>query len=187
MSLFQILATLFSLIYIFFAVRNKSICFVFGLIGAACWAYEDFVNINLYFDGFLQCFYVLMSIYGLIQWKRGAEESQRQLAYLSWQQHGLVLGLGVVVSLLAAQIGLHFFETSLPYLDAVTTGFSIIATFLLVYRCIDNWIYWVFIDIAYVYIYGMQGAWLFVGIMVLNTILAVVGFINWKRQAAEIA
>ncbi len=186
MSIFQVLATLFGILYIFYAVKNKPICFVFGLIGAACWAYEDFVNINLYFDGFLQCFYVLMSIYGFLQWKRGVEASKRQLSYLSIIQHVIVVGLGLLASVLMAKIGLQFFETSLPYLDAITTGFSIIATFLLVYRYIDNWIYWVLIDLAYIYIYGKQEAWLFVGIMVLYTVLAVVGFYNWKSQLTDL-
>ena len=59
----------------YFATQNKAICFVFGLMASGLWAYHDFVNLNLKFDGFLQVFYVGMSIWGLYNWKYSARKS----------------------------------------------------------------------------------------------------------------
>ncbi len=181
MSEYQWAATIFSLCYILLAVRNKPLCFVFGLIASIIWAYEDFVNINLKFDGFLQIFYAVTSILGLYIWYKGkGTDDPVGIKKLSTTQHILFISIGTIVSLLAARIGLYYFETSLPYLDALTTGFSIMCTFLLVWRYLDNWLYWVVIDLCYIYIYGKQGAWLFVGIMIVYTIMAILGYKTWK-------
>ena len=81
-SVYQWLATLFSLIYIYFAVRNESICFVFGLLSAVFWAYESYFLLNLKFDSFLQVFYMIMSVYGLYSWKRGGTgNSERAIGF----------------------------------------------------------------------------------------------------------
>ena len=62
MSKPEIIATILSIIYIVLAVRNKSLCFVFGLLASLVWGYVSFYNYNLLFDALLQVFYVGMSI-----------------------------------------------------------------------------------------------------------------------------
>ena len=56
-------------------------------------------------------------------------------------------------------------------MDAFTTIFSIIATFFLVRRKLDNWMYWVMIDAVYVYLYASRGAFLFALLMGLNGLI----------------
>ncbi len=185
MSEIQIIVTLLSLIYIYFAVNNKAIAFVFGFVASCLWAYEDFVHINLKFDGFLQLFYALVSVYGLYSWKYGSEnKEEKAISKLSRNNHILIFFSSMIISVIVAFIGLQFFNTALPYLDAITTGFSIVATFLLVQRYIDTWIYWVFIDLAYIYIYGMQSAWLFAALMALYVVLSVQGYFKWTAVFA---
>jgi len=179
---FQIFITLLSLLYIYFAVNNKVIAFFFGFVSACLWAYEDFVNINLKFDGALQIFYAIISLYGIYKWKYGSEQNdEKPIVRLELKNHLYIIAIGGIMSIAVAYLGLQFFETAMPYLDATTTAFSIIASFLLVYRYIDNWIYWFFIDIAYMYIYGMQSAWPFVAIMGLYVILSVSGYFKWSK------
>lgn len=181
MSLPQWGATLVSIIYILFAVKNKPIAFVFGLIASAFWAYEGYFNLNLKFDAFLQLFYVAMSIYGLYAWKAGTSSNEElQISRLSPNGQWKIILSGIAISVIFGWIGKHFFATNLPYLDALTTGFSIIATFLLARRYIDNWIYWMVINPLYMFIYWKSGAYLFIGIMLLYTGMAVLGYNNWK-------
>jgi len=66
--------------------------------------------------------------------------------------------------------------------DAITTSFSIITTFLLIGRKLENWLYWIVIDVAYVWIYGSTGAILFAVMMVINVGVASYGFWHWRRE-----
>lgn len=182
LSLSQWAATIVSLIYIFFAVKNKPVAFVFGLIASSFWAFEGYINLNLKFDAFLQLFYVAMSAYGLYAWKMGGENnSALAIRRLSPNGQVVIIISGVLLSIIFGYIGKYYFNTSLPYLDALTTGFSIIATVLLVRRYIDNWIYWMVINPVYIFIYWKSDAYLFIIIMMIYIVMAVLGYKNWKR------
>lgn len=182
MSSIQIIATLFSLSYIFFATKNKAICFLFGAVASACWAYESFYNLNLKFDAILQLFYVFMSFYGAYHWTRGNNKETVSIKSLDLKWNALFVLLGVLVSIACANVALQFFDTKYAYIDALTTGFSIIATFLLAQRYIENWIYWLFINPVYMYIYYKSGGILFAMISLIYFIMAIKGYFDWKRE-----
>lgn len=182
MNSLQILAIVFGLLYIFFATRNKAICFIFGAISCSFWAYESFYNLNLKFDGILQAFYVLMSIYGALNWYKGNKNKSSGIKKLSVKKNIFYCTLGLLASYFSAQIALQYFELNFAYLDALTTGFSIIATFLLAKRYFENWVYWIFINPIYIYIYIKSGATLFAAMSGLYLIMAIIGFINWKKE-----
>lgn len=181
MSSLQITATIFSLFYIFFAAKNKLICFLFGAIASACWAYESFYNLNLKFDALLQLFYIFMSFYGAYHWRRNKDD-KNAIKKLNPKTNLFIVILGVIISFACAKVALTYFDTSYAYLDALTTGFSIVATFLLAKRYIDNWIYWLFIDPIYIFIYFNSGGMLFAGISIVYTIMAVNGYFTWRKQ-----
>lgn len=181
-SVYQWVATLFSLIYIFFAVRNQSICFLFGLLSAVFWAYESYFILHLKFDSFLQVFYILISIYGLYVWLRGGEnDTERAVSDFGFKPNVLVIVSGVIISYVLYTWTQGLFDTEKAFIDLLTTVFSVIATFLLIYRYLDNWIYWVVIDAVYIYLYWGQGGYLFSIIMFIYTIMAIVGFSKWKQ------
>ena len=186
-SVYQWMATLFSLVYIYFAVKNESICFVFGLLSAVFWAYESYFLLNLKFDSLLQVFYVLMSVYGLFTWMRGGiDASERKIASIGLKPNLLIVLAGVVLSYILYTWTQHIFDTDKAFIDLLTTVFSVIATFLLVYRYLDNWIYWVVIDLIYIFLYWGQGGYLFALIMVIYTIMAIIGYNRWKNSYLEI-
>jgi nicotinamide mononucleotide transporter len=182
MTPIDIVITLLSMVYIYFATRNRPVCFVFGLLASALWAYHDFVNLNLKFDGILQLFYVVMSVWGLYTWKQASKEKEAlPITSLSGQENGIAIATSIILGVSIAWITGNILETALPYLDAVTTAGAVIATFLLVYRKQDTWIYWVVIDLLYIYIFYRQGAILLSLVMVVYAVLAVYGFIEWRR------
>lgn len=181
-SIYQWLATLFSLIYIFFAVRNESICFVFGLISALFWAYESYFILNLKFDSFLQVFYVFMSIYGLYLWLKGGEgQTEKPIGFIGIQPNVRLSILGIILTCILFFATQNLFETEKAFIDLLTTVFSILATFLLVYRYVDNWIYWVVIDLVYMVLYWIQGGYLFTIVMLIYTTMAIIGFRKWNK------
>ncbi len=88
-------------------------------------------------------------------------------------------------SILALLFG-YFFDVYTPAaatsLDAFVTVFSIITTFLLVQKKLDNWAYWVIIDGASIYLFASRGAYLFAGIMIIYTLIAAQAFWQWRKD-----
>lgn len=176
-------ATLTGIVYIILAARSNVWCWFWGIISCGLWAYASFVFYQLYLDAILQLFYVGMGIVGIYQWKYGGEHKERlPVKRLEGKQHFYILGIGTILALLFGYFFDEYTPAAATYLDAFTTIFAIITTFLLVRRILENWLYWLIIDGLYVYLYASRAAFLFAVLMILYIIVASVAFFRWRKE-----
>jgi len=175
--------TLLALIYVILAARNNPWCWVFGAIACTGWAYLDVSLYNLYSDAILQVFYVIMSGIGLHQWlKGGINQKALEISRMTTREHILVIGLSSGIGLILGYFVGEYLPAAATYPDALTTSFSIVTTYLLLQRKLENWLYWIVIDLAYVAIYWSRGATLFVFIMIIYVVVAGWGYYNWRKE-----
>lgn len=184
------LALLTSLTYVWLAARDNNWCWLFAAVSTAVWAWQSFFEYNLVSDGLLQVFYFVMAGVGLWRWRNKEAGDERKkgstdplpIKSMSIKEHlftvlgGLIGGLG---------LGYFFSQTlvaAATYPDAITTVFSIITTFLLIGRRLENWLYWIVIDAVYVWIYAGTGAILFAAMMIINIGMANYGFVQWRKR-----
>ena len=171
------------LIYAYFSMMNKPICWVFGIISCALICYQDIVTYNLYFDAILQAFYVIMGFFGLYRWfSRKTEEGSPLVITMPLLSHANAMLLGFLSALVLVFIVNFIFNPAFALLDSLTTLFSFWATWLLINRVYENWIYWIFINILYIYIYYAQGADLFSALYVIYLLTAIGGLFSWRRD-----
>lgn len=181
MALYEWGAIISSLFYLFFAIKNKPICFIFGIIGSGIWALVSF-NAGLKFDAGLQLFYVLISLLGLYNWTKGSNSKLTlPITEYTVTQHLGIIGLGILSTTLLIYISRFVEYITLPMLDASTTVFLVIGTLLLIQRKHSSWIYLVVADFVYIYIYGVSGLWLFAAMMVIYIVFGIFGYINWSK------
>lgn len=200
------LAFVTSLIYVVLAARDNNWCWTFAAVATAVWAYQSFVVYRLVSDGLLQVFYFVMAGVGLWRWhwaKRHPapyakparpdilddELLPQPATHRTIRRMRPIHHLGVIAGSLLGGLFLGhavsgFMAAAATYPDAITTVASVITTFLLVGRWLENWLYWVVIDLAYVWIYVSTGAALFAVMMGVNVVVAVYGFLNWRREWA---
>ena len=169
--------TITALIYVVLAAKENVWCWFWGIISCTLWAYASFVFYNLYLDALLQLFYVIMGFVGIYQWKYGGEaQKERPIRRMTWQQHTMTLVIGSLLALLFGYFFDNYTDAAATYLDAFTTIFALITTFLLVWKYLDNWIYWVVIDVVYVYLYFSRGATLQSLIMIIYVLIALFAY-----------
>ncbi|WP_116127727.1 nicotinamide riboside transporter PnuC [Lewinella sp. IMCC34183] len=189
-------ATLTALAYVYLAARDSQWCWGFAAVSAVLWAHQSLVVYELVSDALLQVFYLIMAGVGLFQWHRSrraaaATDSLDSLAMapsegttdirsMTAAEHAIMIGGCLALGLLLGYAVGALATATQTYLDAITTTFSVAATFLLIGRRLENWLYWVVIDAVYVYIYLRSGALLFALLMVLYVILAVYGYREWR-------
>ncbi|MDH3243362.1 MAG: nicotinamide riboside transporter PnuC [Saprospiraceae bacterium] len=174
------MALLFNILYVIFATREQIICWVFGLIGVSL-LLAIYVEARLYSDATLQVFYIVMSIYGWASWSKRRKQPTLSISILPIRRHAWLLVLGVIMTVLLGKFW-TLFDAALPFADAFTSSFSIIATFMVARKILENWIYWIVIDTVCVVIYVERELWVIALLFVIYTIIAIFGWKVWYEK-----
>jgi nicotinamide mononucleotide transporter len=72
-------------------------------------------------------------------------------------------------------------DTDVPFLDAFPTVGSVIGQVLLGRKFIENWLVWLIVNVASVGVFVYKGLWLTALLYVVFAVLAVAGWMRWKR------
>ncbi len=179
-------ATIFSLIYLYYAIKNKPICFIYGIIGSGTWAYVSYGG-HYVFDAALQVFYIIISIIGIYRWKfGGTNRSELLITEHKPSSHFYIIIGGSLAAYLLYWSSQFIELIDQPLLDAFTTVFLIVGTILLIERKLSSWIYLIIADLGCIYMYSLKGWWLFVGMMVIYVVFGIIGYISWRKEKAII-
>ena len=175
--------TVTALMYVFLAARENAWCWVWGIVSCALWAYADFARYNLWVDGVLQLFYVVMGGWGLYTWRFGKNKGNALLiSTLPWKVHLIIFSAGMTLTLVMGYVFEKYTPTALPYPDSFVTSFSIIATLMTVRKILENWLYWIVLDVLAVFLFLARDAVLIAMVMGVYAIIAVFGFFHWHKQ-----
>ena len=177
-DLWEWLGVLTALIYVFLATRGHRTCFIFGLISSIIFVEICFSD-RLYFDTAINSYYIVMSVVGWINWKSDSDEVQ---AVSIGKRNFLIYSLiGLGLSAVLGYITNSYTDASLPYIDAFTTVFAVIATWMLVRKMIENWIIWIVADAVSIFMYAYKDHWPISILFGVYTLIAIYGYYHWKK------
>lgn len=180
-SILEIIAVGTALIYIFLASKSNKWCFLFGFISSAIYVYITF-ELAYYFDVLINAYYVGMSFYGWIAWGK-IKQSSISIRTIEKKKLFSILFICLLISSLTAFAMSKFSNASLPYLDAITTVYALLATWMLVKKYIENWLIWIVIDFLAAGMYFYKELYLTGLLFLLYSVIAIFGFRNWKKQS----
>jgi nicotinamide mononucleotide transporter len=183
----QWIALITGLCYVILAAAEKPACWIFGIISCAFIAYDDFVNFQLYADGVLQIGYVAFGFIGLYSWVFSQKEQGAKLKVSSWlwQRHVLPIALSAGLSVPVAMLLREYTDAAFTYMDTLTTILSFWATWLLVRKVLENWLYWIVIDAVYVILFWQRGGMLIAVLYAIYTVVAMIGYLQWRKSKDE--
>jgi nicotinamide mononucleotide transporter len=177
----EVAAVLCGLIYVVLVTKENIWCWFWGGLNALLSIYL-FVEIQLYAESVLYFYYFLAAIYGWYAWKYAQRVSQTHaIIEWPWQRHLWLILLGFVLSYLLYLILSRYTDAQMPLVDAHTTIFSFLATYLVTRKILSNWLYWILIDAISVWLYASRGILLYAVLMLIYTVIAVFGYLEWKK------
>ncbi len=184
----EILGVVFSLLYLFFSIRQNILLWPMGIISAVLYMVV-FYQSKFYADMGLNGYYFIISIYGWILW--GKSESKRgralQVSRVKWKL-ALILGLISVLAFLMIGVILdRYTDSPIPYWDAFTTAVSFIATWMLARKILEHWILWIVVDAVSMGLYLYRGLYPTLILFAIYTAMAIIGYIEWKKRYTQIA
>ncbi|MGB7905481.1 MAG: nicotinamide riboside transporter PnuC [Steroidobacteraceae bacterium] len=169
--------------YLGFAIRQSAWCWAFAVASAVLYLVV-FARAGLVMQAALQVFYVAMSVYGWRSWRGSARE--RPLAVSRWtvRQHALAWAAIAVFALVNGWVITRGAGTSwVPYLDAAIAWGSVLTTWMVARKVLENWLYWVVLDFAAAVLAARQGLAATSLLFLLYTTLALRGYWQWRRDA----
>jgi len=189
MSYWEVFAVLLGVAYLLLAVRESLWCWYAAFVSTAIFLYL-FWNVNLLMESALQVYYLIMAVYGWWQWRRGATENQQfpgGLSISSWslRSHLLAIGAVLLTSVISAALLGKFTNAALPLLDSFTTWGSILTTWMVTRKILENWLYWLVIDSVSIYLYLDRGLYLTAILFMAYLVIALFGYRKWLRHYRE--
>ncbi|MGB0404319.1 MAG: nicotinamide riboside transporter PnuC [Salibacteraceae bacterium] len=181
-TLIEILSVGFNLVYLILLIRENIWCWAFGIVASILSVYL-FVHVKLYSEAVLYSAYIGFGIYGWLVWS-GVLSSAKDLNVVRWKliKHLPPFFIGALCFL-----GLGYFfknetDAEQPFLDAFSTAFSFIASYLEAHKVLGAWVYWVGLNLFSVWLYYSRDLTIYAGLMVVYSVASVWGFVTWKKS-----
>jgi len=186
-------ASITGMLCVVLTAKGKLSSFYWGLINILAYSYVAWQS-KYYGDvGLNMLFFLPMTFPGIYFWNKNYKKvkvSERVLVRsLKWK-HKIMWFLISLVAILDLGLFLKFLGGTLPFVDSLTTVFSIIATIFLTYRYSDQWFYWIMVDVfsivMWVYIFIRDGNQ--VSMLVMWTaflVNALYGYYNWIKMERQ--
>lgn len=174
------IAVLTGIAYVILAARKSILCWPFAFLSAGIYVYLCY-SAQLFIESSLQLFYVVMAVVGWVMWNQSKEDKQ---FVKTWpvKFHLANVLISLIVAFVLGWMFQKYTAQENPYVDAFTTVFSLAATFMVTKKLLYNWLYWIIIDLVSIYLYASRGFHLSSVLYFIFTILAVVGFVQWRKQ-----
>jgi len=177
----ELTAVILALAYLVLAIRQNIWCWFCAAISTAMYVYL-FARANLYMESLLNVFYFGMAIYGWTVWRSG--ETDGELSVSVWPLQVHVYAVSGIIFLAAATGFLLaiFTDAAYPYIDSATTFAAVWATFLVARKILENWWYWLVIDVVSVFIYWTRGLEATAVLFIVYVVFIPIGLVAWTRS-----
>jgi len=180
----ELTAVVTAIAYLLLAVRENIWCWFFAFTSTAIYTVL-FWDVNLLMDSVLNLYYMLMAFYGWYQWTHGGSGGERRplpVQSLTARQQAAVIAATLVLSAVSGVLLKRYTAEAWPYTDSFTTWASVITTYLVARKYLQNWLYWIVIDAVSAYLYIERGLELTALLFMAYVIIAVVGYRSWRRH-----
>ena len=192
LSSWELIAVLLGIAYLLLAVRESLWCWYAAFASTAIFLWL-FREVNLLMESALQLYYLAMAVYGWYQWRHGghgdrapptAAAASQPLPIVTWRPRTHLLAIAAVLAISAGSgvlLARHT-DAALPYLDSFTTWGSILTTWMVARKVLENWLYWLVIDSVSIYLYLERGLLLTAGLFAIYLIIVVFGYRRWLQH-----
>ena len=176
-------------IYLWLEIKQKPSMWLLGGICSFLYVFI-FAFSRIYADMGFNIYNFVISIYGFYQWRKSlsgdakAERKESRLEYrrLNARRFAAISGVTLAIYVVIAALLNYLTDSPMPFGDAFTTTLSIVATWLLAKRYIEQWLFWVVVNLVSIYLYYLRGLYPTMVLYSVYAIVAFVGYAVWKKK-----
>lgn len=182
-TIIEVIAVVFGLLSVWYSARVNILVYPTGIVSVVIYVYICLVA-GLYADMAINVVYFIMSVYGWDNWLRPQKNKlQLPVRYAGMQLNLIAAFLTVVLFVLFRFILLSYTDSNVPSVDAFTTAVFMVGMWLMATKRVENWIYWIAGDVVSIPLYFYKGLVLSSFQYLVFLVLAVMGYIAWRKEA----
>ena len=187
MPLLEFLGFLLGFLCVIFLIFRNVLTWPFG-IGYVLISFVVFWQAKLYADFVLHIFFLVMNIYGWYYWVYGKKDHEQDvpvttITFPTWLKLIVLSVVGVVAWGFVLN---RYTDASLAYWDSTTSVLSFGAMWLTARKKIENWIFWIVVDILATGIYFYKGLYFYFLLYLFYIGMAVAGYLVWKKSLKQV-
>lgn len=113
--------------------------------------------------------------------------SSEELPITFFPRHLILRTLGFFLLAWAATyyVLVAYTNSTVPLLDAFTNALSFVGLWALARKYVEQWLFWIAVDVVCCYLYVVKGIPFKAGLYGLYVVIAVLGYIKWKGLAKK--
>lgn len=179
----ELIAVFFGLCSVWYARKDNIWVFPTGLISTSIYVYLLW-QWSLLGDSMINVYYFIMSIYGWYHWTRKKDNiDEFPISTMNGKNRIMAVIIFVFTIIFVVVIYIYFnkFTNWYSYLDTLLTAIFFVGMWLMAKRKIENWIFWIVGDLLSIPLYFAKGYTFTSFQYIVFTIIAVYGFLEWKK------
>ena len=185
MSGWEVLAVLFGIAYVLLAAKESLWTWLFAFLSTIIYTIL-FWEGALVSSSLLNFYYMIMAVYGFSLWRSGGEKGDElEITQWSLKKNVAIIISGIVIALILGYLSDTYTEAKLAYLDTFVMIFSVIATWMLANKILENWLYWMVIDSAAIVLYWKSGYLATIILFIVYVLLAFYAYSSWRKAFNE--
>lgn len=179
-SLIEWLAVGFGVSEVLLAKKNSIWLYPTGIISVLLWMFL-LLGVKLYAEVLLNIYYLVMSVYGWVIWKKRKQDAENQVSWSSNKELTIavlisVIGFGILYLVLR-----HYTDSDVPVFDAFVSSTAWAGMWLLAKRKIENWIFLNISNIVAIPLLFHKKLPLMACLTTFLFTVAIFGFLDWKK------
>lgn len=184
--IWELLAVALGLIYVTLAAQHNRWAWAAAFISTAIYSVIFWYD-ALPMQASLNLYYMIIAIYGWFEWKKNKESTTRSLAIqrMSPKEHLVFIGIGSIGTIVIGYVLTQLALSQAPYLDTATTLFSMLNTWLMLRNRLENWLYWIMIDMINIWLFLSTEHYTTLILFSTYILLSIYGYVNWRKQITQ--
>ena len=184
--LLEIFGVLTALLYLYLQIKQRWIMWIVGILSSSVYVYVC-ITAKLYAESGLNAYYALVGFYGLWCWRNrnanaGAEPKTLRVTRIPPRLTIILALIALALWFLLRHILATYTDSPVPSADAFVASLSIVGTYMLAKKFLENWHVWIVADAAASALYFYKDKYLTAGLYIFYTILAFYGLWRWRRD-----
>lgn len=189
MNYLEIIGTLVGLIYLWLEYKASIWLWVANVVMPAIYVMV-YYKAGLYADFGISIYYLLVSFYGMFYWWKGRKRSgdgqmvameELPITHAPARLWAQLIVVSIALLVLIAFVLIQYTDSTVPWMDSLTTALSIVAMWMLARKYVEQWLVWIVVDAISAGLYIYKELYFTAGLYALYTVIAYFGYKEWRR------